>query len=66
MRVKYDVAGIAEIAVAWLMALPCQPIPVLGTMKPERIRAATQACAITMDRQDWFAILVAAQGHPVP
>lgn len=66
MRVKYDVAGIAEIAVAWLMALPCQPIPVLGTMKPERIRAATQACAMTMDRQDWFAILVAAQGHPVP
>lgn len=66
MRVKYNAHGIAEIAIAWLLALPCQPIPVLGTMKPDRIRDAAQACDITLDRQDWFAILVAAQGHPVP
>ncbi|OKH86214.1 aldo/keto reductase family oxidoreductase [Thalassospira sp. TSL5-1] len=66
MRVKYDAPGIGEIAIAWLLALPCQPIPVLGTMKPERLKDATTACSIRLDRQDWFTILVAAQGHPVP
>ncbi|RCK37744.1 oxidoreductase [Thalassospira profundimaris] len=66
MRVKYNAPGIAEIAIAWLLALPCQPIPVLGTMKPDRLKDATTACSIKLDRQDWFTILVAAQGHPVP
>lgn len=66
MRAKYNAPGIAEIAIAWLLSLPCNPIPVLGTMKPERLKDATTACDIKLQRQDWFAILVAAQGHPVP
>ncbi|MDP2697988.1 aldo/keto reductase family oxidoreductase [Thalassospira sp.] len=66
LRAKYGLPGVAEVAIAWLLHLPCQPLPVLGTMKPTRIIDATQACGIEFDRQDWFTILVAAQGHPVP
>ncbi len=66
MRDKYTLPGIAEVAIAWLLHLPCQPIPVLGTMKAHRIAGATQSCSVQFDRQDWFEILVAAQGHPVP
>lgn len=66
MRDKYALPGIAEVAIAWLLHLPCQPVPVLGTMKAHRITCATQSCSVQLDRQDWFEILVAAQGHPVP
>ena len=66
MRDKYALPGIAEVAIAWLLHLPCQPVPVLGTMKAHRIADATLSCCAQLDRQDWFEILVAAQGHPVP
>ena len=66
MRDKYNLPGIAEVAIAWLLRLPCQPVPVLGTMKTHRIIDATTSCSVQFDRQDWFEILVAAQGHPVP
>jgi len=66
MRDKYALPGIAEVAIAWLLHLPCQPVPVLGTMKAHRIADATLSCSTQFDRQDWFEILVAAQGHPVP
>lgn len=66
MRDKYNLPGIAEVAIAWLLRLPCQPVPVLGTMKAHRIADAAASCGIQFDRQDWFEILVAAQGHPVP
>ena len=66
MRNKYTLPGIAEVAIAWLLHLPCQPVPVLGTMKAHRIADATMSCRVQFDRQDWFEILVAAQGHPVP
>jgi predicted oxidoreductase len=38
---------------------------VLGTMKPERLTAMVKALDIALDRQQWFAILEASQGHPV-
>ena len=66
MRDKYALPGIAEVAIAWLLHLPCQPVSVLGTMNAHRIACATQSCSVQLDRQDWFEILVAAQGHPVP
>ncbi len=66
MRDKYALPGIAEVAIAWLLHLPCQPVPVLGTMKARRIADATLSCSAQLDRQDWFEILAAAQGHPVP
>ena len=66
MRDKYALPSISEVAIAWLLHLPCQPVPVLGTMKAHRIARATQSYSVQLDRQDWFEILVAAQGHPVP
>lgn len=66
IRDKYTLPGIAEVAIAWLLHLPCQPVPVLGTMKAQRIVDATMSCGVQFDRQDWFEILVASQGHPVP
>ena len=62
-----DAGGIDEIALAWLKNLPAHTIPILGTMKPERLeRQANAYRQITLDRQDWYALLEAARGAPVP
>lgn len=62
---KYS-ASPAQIALAWLLKLPSKGIPVLGSGKPERIREAAESISINLDKQDWFSLLVSAQGHPVP
>lgn len=62
---KYE-ASAAQIALAWLLALPYNPLPVMGTGKTERLREAVDAQKIELGRQDWFTLLVASQGHPVP
>lgn len=65
MQQKYS-ASLSQIALAWLMALPCNPQPVTGTGKIDRIREAADTFRIKLERQDWFTLLVASQGHPVP
>ena len=62
---KYD-ASMDQLAIAWLMALPCNPFPVLGTGKTDRIQSAVDALSIRLERQDWFRILEASRGYPVP
>ncbi len=56
----------AAAALAWLMAHPARPIPILGSQTPDRIRAAAAAYDIQMTRRDWYAVLEASLGHPMP
>lgn len=65
LREKYS-TGTAQIALAWLMKLPCNGVPIMGTGKTGRLKEAAEATAMDLDRQDWFSLLVASQGHPVP
>lgn len=62
---KYS-ATPGQIALAWLLKLPCNPQPVLGTGKTDRVAEAAGALEITLARQDWFRLLEASNGHPVP
>lgn len=62
---KYE-APVDQLGIAWLMALPSNPFPVLGTSKAERIQSAADALSIQLERQDWFRILEASRGYPVP
>lgn len=55
-----------QLALAWCLKFPCNPQPVLGTGKKERIAKAGRALEIELDRQDWFRLLEASQGEPVP
>lgn len=59
-------ATIDQIAIAWLLKLPCNPQPVLGTGKISRVKQAAEAQKIELSRQDWFKLLEASQGQPVP
>lgn len=57
---------VAAVAVTWLLAHPVKILPVMGTNTLDRIQTFDQATRVKMDRQDWFEILTAAQGHEVP
>lgn len=64
MREKYS-SSTAQLALAWLLMLPCNGVPVMGTGKTDRLREAAEAVDLELERQDWFTLLVASQGHPV-
>jgi len=55
-----------QLAYAWIMAHPSTPLPILGTNKLERIQAAAKAASIRLEREDWYALWVAAKGHGIP
>ena len=62
---KYQ-ASENQILLAWLYNHPSGIIPVVGTTTEERIKEAIQAQSIQLETEDWFALLVASQGHKVP
>lgn len=66
MADKYGGATVDQLAYAWIMALPSQPLPVLGTNQIERIESAAKSASIVLDRQDWFKLWEAAKGYEVP
>ena len=53
-------------AYGWLMAHPAGIVPIVGSQSAERIAEASEALAMRWNRQDWYAVLVAARGVPLP
>lgn len=63
---KYGDASVDQLAYAWILAHPAGPVPILGTHKLERLRAAAQAASIALEREDWYALWTASKGHSIP
>ncbi|MEY4485414.1 MAG: hypothetical protein RL693_2866 [Verrucomicrobiota bacterium] len=66
MSAKYGNATVEQLAYAWIMAHPGRPLPVIGTNKIERIESAAASAGIALEREDWYALWVAAHGHGIP
>jgi len=66
MSAKYAGASLEQLAYAWILAHPSRPLPVIGTNRIDRIESAARAADITLAREDWYALWVAAKGHGVP
>ena len=66
MAARYGGATLEQLAYAWILAHPSRPLPIIGTNKLERLGRAAQADAITLEREDWYALWEAAQGRRVP
>ncbi|MCA9968114.1 MAG: aldo/keto reductase, partial [Anaerolineales bacterium] len=54
------------IGFAWLLRHPAGIQPIIGTLRPERIVASCQADNITLSRQDWYNLFIAARGARMP
>ncbi|WP_379922343.1 aldo/keto reductase family oxidoreductase [Erythrobacter sp. R86502] len=53
-------------AYSWLMAHPSGIVPIIGSQNPERIAEAACALEVRWTRSDWYAVLIAARGEPLP
>ena len=67
-QIRHEVGAqhIEQVVYAWVMMLPSQPLPLIGSGKRERIAAAVAAESIQLNRQQWFRIRKAALGYDVP
>ncbi|MEQ1864493.1 MAG: aldo/keto reductase [Micropepsaceae bacterium] len=54
------------IALAFVMRHPAGAIPIVGTQNSARIAAANDALRVNLTRADWYALVVAARGEPLP
>jgi predicted oxidoreductase len=53
-------------AYSWLMAHPAGIVPIIGSQQAERIIEGAAAAKVRWTREDWYAVLVAARGEPLP
>ncbi len=67
-QIRHEVGAqnIEQLVYAWVMMLPSQPLPLIGSGKRERIAAAVAAESIALTCQQWFRIRKAALGYDVP
>ena len=56
----------AAIAIAWLLRHPAKMVPIIGSVNPERIREATHADSVELTREEWYTLLTASRGTPLP
>ena len=53
------------IAIAWLLRHPAHMQPIIGTTNPQRVKDSCQASGVTLSRQEWYQIYLAA-GNKLP
>ena len=63
-----DALGVTsgQLALAWLMQLPGGVIPLVGTADANHMTEAIQASQITINRDDWYELMVIGRGRPMP
>jgi predicted oxidoreductase len=68
LDVKAKACGVSRAAAAysWIMAHPSRPIPIVGTQTPARIAEIPDAFRPTWTRAEWYAVLIASRGEPLP
>jgi predicted oxidoreductase len=54
------------VALAWLLLHPSKIQPIVGSSSPERIREAAKATDLELTREEWYRLLIAARGEPMP
>ncbi|HEV2391528.1 MAG TPA: aldo/keto reductase [Verrucomicrobiae bacterium] len=59
-------ASRTTVALAWLLKHPAKIQPIVGSINPERIRQTAQAADLELTREEWYQLLLAARGEPLP
>lgn len=62
---RHDASSV-QVALAWLLAHPSGIIPLIGSANPAHIREAVGATRVSLSREDWYSLWVAAWGQEVP
>lgn len=64
LAAKYQTSA-DVVLLSWLLQHPSKIIPVLGTSKPARIKAALDATELKMEREEWYMLWRASTGKEV-
>ncbi|MCB0015197.1 MAG: aldo/keto reductase, partial [Anaerolineales bacterium] len=54
------------IGFAWLLRHPAGIQPVMGSTVPQRIADSCRADDVTLSREEWYRLFIAARGGPLP
>lgn len=54
------------VALAWLLKHPAKIVPIVGSTRPGRIRSAVDALKVSLSREEWYSLLIAARGEKLP
>ncbi|MDF1551320.1 MAG: aldo/keto reductase, partial [Bacteroidales bacterium] len=63
---ELGIGTIDKVIYAWILRHPARIIPVVGSGKLNRLKNAVEALKINLEIEQWYEILVASQGHPMP
>ncbi|GAL32249.1 oxidoreductase aldo/keto reductase family [Vibrio maritimus] len=66
IRAEVGASSIDQVIYAWVKRLPSNPLPIIGSGKIERVKAAISALDIELTREQWYRVWVASKGHGVP
>lgn len=58
-------SSIDQVVYAWVMRLPSNPLPILGSGKIERVKTAVGALELSLTKEQWYRIWSASKGHGV-
>ncbi len=60
--------GVARsaIAIAWLLKHPARMVPIIGTINPVHLKEALAADSVTLSREEWYELLIAARETKLP
>jgi predicted oxidoreductase len=59
-------ASLCTAAYAWILRHPSRPIPITGSQRIEGLQEAIAALPIRLSTEDWYRVLEASTGQPVP
>ena len=54
------------IMLAWLLRHPAGFQPIIGTTRPDRIKASCLADEVSLSREEWYALFISARGEALP
>jgi len=66
IRDEIGAQSIDQVIYAWVRKLPSKPLPIVGSGKIERVKAAVEALKLELTREQWYRVWVASKGHGVP
>lgn len=66
IREETGADSVEQVVYAWVLALPSEPLPLLGTSKLERVTDAVKGLSVQLTREQWYSIWEASNGAPVP
>ncbi len=57
--------SIDQVVFAWIMKLPSNPVPIIGSGNIDRVKKIAESLQLSMTHEQWYRILTASQGHGV-